>query len=170
MQNIEVFIYQSVLIGGGATVFMDIWSILQKRLLGIPSLNFALVGRWIGHMANGHFKHHSIAAAPKYAGEVLVGWSVHYAIGIVFAALLLLGAGADWYESPTLPPALLTGLLTVAAPFLVMQPAFGLGIAASRTPKPNMARLKSIVTHLSFGLGLYVSAMTLRTLEIIFGV
>jgi hypothetical protein len=168
MQNMEILMYQSVLLGVGATVFMDFWSILQKRLLGIPSLNFALVGRWIGHMAKGQFKHNSIAAAPNCAGEAAIGWSVHYAIGVIFAVMLLLAAGPQWLESPTLFPALLIGLLTVTAPFLIMQPAFGFGIAASRTPNPNWARLKSIVTHLSFGLGLYVSAMTLRAFEVIF--
>jgi hypothetical protein len=40
-----------------------------------------------------------------------------------------------------------------------MQPSLGLGIAASRTPKPTRARLKSLATHAVFGLGLYVCAM-----------
>ncbi|MBA3260744.1 MAG: DUF2938 family protein [Gemmatimonadales bacterium] len=36
---------------------------------------------------------------------------------------------------------------------------FGLGIAASRTPNPTQARLKSLVTHTVFGVGLYVCAL-----------
>jgi hypothetical protein len=40
-----------------------------------------------------------------------------------------------------------------------MQPSFGLGIAASRTPNPTQARLKSLVTHTVFGIGLYVCAL-----------
>jgi hypothetical protein len=40
-----------------------------------------------------------------------------------------------------------------------MQPSFGLGMAAARTPKPAQARLKSLVTHAVFGVGLYVSAL-----------
>ncbi|MGH7512442.1 MAG: DUF2938 family protein [Gemmatimonadales bacterium] len=31
--------------------------------------------------------------------------------------------------------------------------------AASRTPDPTQARLKSLATHLVFGLGLYVCAL-----------
>jgi hypothetical protein len=50
---------------------------------------------------------------------------------------------------------LLVGVATVAAPFLVMQPGMGAGIAASRTPRPGAARLQSLVTHTVFGLGLY---------------
>jgi hypothetical protein len=40
-----------------------------------------------------------------------------------------------------------------------MQPSLGLGIAASRSPNPTRARLKSLVTHIVFGIGLYVCAL-----------
>jgi hypothetical protein len=50
-------------------------------------------------------------------------------------------------------------LATVLFPFLIMQPSLGLGVAASRTPNPMQARLKSLVTHTVFGIGLYLSAL-----------
>jgi hypothetical protein len=53
---------------------------------------------------------------------------------------------------------LIVGIVTVAAPFLVMQPAMGAGLAARRTPKPNAARVQSLVNHAVFGVGLYASA------------
>jgi hypothetical protein len=43
-----------------------------------------------------------------------------------------------------------------------MQPAFGLGIAASKAPNPRHARLRSVLSHALFGLGLYLSALALR--------
>jgi hypothetical protein len=49
-------------------------------------------------------------------------------------------------------------------PWLVMQPSFGLGIAASKAPKPTQARLKSLMTHTVFGLGLYLWAVLLGPL------
>jgi hypothetical protein len=51
----------------------------------------------------------------------------------------------------------------VAAPLFVMQPAMGMGIAASKTPNPATARLRSLVVHAAFGVGLYVSALLLAT-------
>ncbi|MER8732715.1 DUF2938 domain-containing protein [Mesorhizobium sp. M1227] len=39
-----------------------------------------------------------------------------------------------------------------------MQPAFGIGIAASKVPNPRTARLRSLMAHLSFGVGPYVAA------------
>ena len=38
-------------------------------------------------------------------------------------------------------------------------PSFGLGIAASRAPQPMQARLRSLMAHTAFGVGLYVSAV-----------
>lgn len=40
-------------------------------------------------------------------------------------------------------------------PYFLMQPAFGLDFAASKTPKPMQARLKSLMTHTVFGVGLW---------------
>jgi hypothetical protein len=77
----------------------------------------------------------------------------------VFALVFVLLASGDWLARPTLLPALLFGIGTVVFPFFIMQPSFGLGIAASRTPKPMPVRLKSLVTHTVFGVGLYVCAL-----------
>lgn len=62
-----------------------------------------------------------------------------------------------------LMPALLFGLVTVLMPFLLMQPALGLGIAAANSSNPAKARLHSLLTHLIFGLGLYLAARLLAT-------
>jgi len=148
-----------VVTGIGATLVMDGWSVVRKRLLAIPAPDYALVGRWVGHMAHGQFRHERIAASPAVAGERLLGWSVHYLTGILFAALLPAIWGAEWLHAPAPGPAMLVGIGTVLAPFLVMQPGMGAGIAASRTPRPGAARLQSLVTHTVFGLGLYISGM-----------
>ena len=148
-------------IGAGATLVMDLWTLFRRRAFGIPSLDYALVGRWIGHMMHGRFRHVSIVAASPVAGERALGWLAHYAIGIAFAVLPVAIAGTAWTSTPTPLPALVAGLASVVAPFFVMQPAFGFGIAASRTPHPGVARRRSLVTHLSYGVGLYLAAFTL---------
>ncbi|HDR9499245.1 DUF2938 domain-containing protein [Burkholderia cepacia] len=153
-----------LLIGTGATLVMDLWALLRRRAFGIPSLDYALVGRWIGHMMQGRFRHVSIAAAPPVSGERTLGWIAHYAIGIAYAALPVAIAGTAWIGTPTPLPALVAGIASVVAPFFVMQPAFGLGIAASRTPHPGVARRRSVIAHLSYGVGLYLAAFTLAAL------
>jgi hypothetical protein len=147
----------TLFIGVGATAVMDLWAVARKHLLGIATPNYGLVGRWLAHMTRGRFCHDSIAAATAVRGEYLIGWTAHYVIGIAFAAILLGIWGLTWVHHPTIGPALVVGIGTLAAPFLLMQPGMGAGVAARRTPRPNAARFQSFVTHAMFGLGLYAA-------------
>ncbi|MEQ8206170.1 MAG: DUF2938 domain-containing protein [Woeseia sp.] len=146
-----------LVIGVGATAVTDLWSVVRKSLLGIALPNFGLVGRWMAYLPRGQFRHDSIAASQPVRAERLIGWVAHYLIGIAFAGVLIVFWGLEWIARPTLMPALIVGIATVAAPFLLMQPGMGAGIAASRTPKPNSARLQSLITHVIFGVGMYLA-------------
>lgn len=158
MHEVLEILLHSVAIGIGATLVMDIWIGIQKRVFHAPSLDYALVARWMGHLFRGKFRHDSIMAAPPVAGERIWGWVLHYAIGIAFATLLVSFWGLEWVRNPTLAPALIVGVGTVVIPFFIMQPAFGIGIAGSRTPKPYLTRLKSFAAHCSFAIGLFLAA------------
>jgi hypothetical protein len=147
----------AAVIGIGATAIMDLWLVLLKRI-GVPTLNFAFIGRWVGHLLRGQWAHRSIATAAPIANELAWGWLTHYAVGVAFATVLVGIEGADWVHRPTLLPALTVGVCTVAAPLLVMQPAMGSGFAASRTPTPLKNCLRSLANHSVFGLGLYLCA------------
>src|SRR5688500_4086427 len=137
MNEVIQIVAHGALVGVGATVLMDLWGAFQKRVLGAAPLNYCLLGRWIGHFQDGQFVHEHITRSQPVRGECAIGWSAHYAIGITFAVLLLAIWGLEWAYEPTLPPALLVGIVTVAAPFFLMQPGMGAGIAASKTPHPN---------------------------------
>jgi hypothetical protein len=156
------FALAAILLGIGATAITDVWSLVRKVLLGVPMPNFAFVGRWFAHLPRGRFRHESVAAAAPVRGEVAIGWVAHYFIGIAFAALLLALVGRDWLRAPTPGPALLLGIVTVAAPFLILQPGMGAGFAGSRTRNPGMTRLHSVLTHAVFGFGLYCTAWAMR--------
>ncbi len=145
-----------------ATAVMDVSGVVLHRWRGLPLPNYGMVGRWIGHMPRGRFLHASIAAAAPVRGEGVIGWTVHYAVGVAFAMLLLAVWGVEWLRSPTLMPPLLVGVLTVAAPFLLMQPAMGSGLASRRTPNPKAARLRSLLNHALFGFGLYGAGWLVR--------
>ncbi len=148
--------------GIGATLAMDIWNLFLKRALGIPSLNYCLLGRWLSHMPAGTFSHTSIAAAESKPFECQVGWTAHYSIGIAFAMGFVLLAPGGWLANPSVLPAVFYGIATVVIPFFVMQPALGLGIAGAKTSKPAQARMKSLATHTIFGFGLYAAAIVIR--------
>ncbi|MBX3660386.1 MAG: DUF2938 domain-containing protein [Ramlibacter sp.] len=148
------------LIGIGATAVMDGWLLLLKAL-GVPTLNLAFIGRWVGHWRHGQWRHAAIAKAPPVRGEEALGWAMHYLTGMAFAALLVALFGMDWAHSPRLLPALLVGTGTVAAPWLVMQPALGAGIASRKTATPLRNCLRSLANHSLFGAGLYLGAEAL---------
>ncbi len=147
-------------IGLLATAVMDAWLLLLHRL-GVPTLDFALIGRWVGHLTRGRLRHAPIAKSPPVRGERALGWLTHYAVGVAFAALLVATQGHDWTAQPTLLPALGVGIATVAAPWLVMQPAMGAGLAARKTPTPWRNRARSLANHSVFGVGLYLAGAAL---------
>jgi len=161
MSIAENRIIGAVIIGVGASLLMDLWNLFLKRAFGIPSLNYCLLGRWLIHMPEGRFVHESIGVSPKKRLECAMGWMAHYSIGVMLALGFVALASDDWLTRPRMLPALLFGLGTVVFPLLVMQPSMGLGIASSRTPNPTLARLKSLGTHIVFGLGMYASALVL---------
>ncbi|MDR6671646.1 DUF2938 domain-containing protein [Xanthomonas sp. 1678] len=146
-----------MLVGIGATAVMDAW-LLALRRVGMPTLDYALVGRWAGHLRRGMFAHARIGEAAPIPGERALGWAIHYAVGIAFAALMVAVQGLAWLREPALLPAVAMGMATVVVPLLVMQPAMGAGFAASKTPTPLRNCLRSLATHAVFGAGLFLSA------------
>jgi len=156
-------LFAAVFIGIGATAVLDLWLTGLKRL-GVTTGSFALVGRWVAHMARGKFSHASIAKAEPVGSELAIGWVTHYAVGIAFAAVLVAVQGSAWVQQPTFLPAFLTGVATVAMPLFVMQPAMGSGFAASKTPAPLKNCARSVANHAVFGIGMYLAAVAIKGL------
>lgn len=157
LQDIEVVL----VIGIGATAVLDIWILLLARM-GVPTLNFAFVGRWVGHLLRGRFSHEAIARAQPVPGELAWGWLAHYAIGIAFAAVFVGWLGVAWARQPTPGPAVAFGLCTVLVPLFVMQPAMGAGFASSKTATPLKNVIRSVTNHAVFGVGLYLSSLIIK--------
>jgi len=156
-------LFAVVLIGAGATAVLDLWLVALQRL-GVPTGSFALIGRWVAHMAHGQFSHTAIAKAEPVSNELAIGWITHYTVGIAFAATLVAMQGSAWVQRPSFVPALLTGVATVAMPLFVMQPAMGSCFAASKTPAPVKNCARSIANHAVFGIGMYLAAIAVKEL------
>jgi uncharacterized membrane protein YagU involved in acid resistance len=144
-------------LGIGATLIMDLWLLILKKF-NIPTLNFALLGRWVSWILHGKIQHQSIAQSPEIRHEYLLGWIAHYSVGVIFSFGFILMVGQNWFAQPQFLSALFFGIITVLIPFLIMQPAMGLGIAASKTPQPFINRIKSLINHSIFGCGLFLTA------------
>jgi hypothetical protein len=152
---------KAAIIGVGGTIALDAWALFAARTLRLPATRWDMVGRWLGNMPRGKFAHAKIAEAPSVPGELAIGWLAHYAIGIGYGLALLAVSGPSWLDAPTILTPLLVAWVMLVAPFFVMMPGMGSGIAASKTANPSAARLKSFVSHSVFGLGMYATAWAL---------
>jgi hypothetical protein len=158
------FATRAIVIGILATAILDLFNVFQKRAFKAPVPDWGVVGRWIGNFPRGRFAHASIAKAAPVRGERAIGWITHYVVGVAFAAIAVLVWGVEGARHPTFAPALIVGLTSMIAPFFIMQPGMGLGIAASKTPKPCASRLRSLISHTVFGVGVYLAALLVAIL------
>lgn len=159
MNNLALSVIGAIFMGLGATLTFDLWALFLKYAFRITPSNICLVGRWLRYMPEGVFQHSNIASTPPQRAECTIGWIAHYLIGVTFSLVFVALAGPAWLRQPTPIPALLFGVVTVLAPFFVMQPLMGHGLAASKSPHPAQARILSLMNHVAFGAGLYLFAL-----------
>lgn len=150
-----------VAMGLGGTLAMDLWAQALHRAAGQPLPNWAMPGRWLGHLPSGRLFHEDIGAAPPVAGELGLGWALHYGVGVLYGVLWALIAGPGWLAAPAFLPVWLFALATIAAGWFLLQPGMGLGWAAARTPRPWLVRGMGLVAHTVFGLGMWAVALAL---------
>jgi hypothetical protein len=155
-------VYPGVLIGILATLGLDAWAMIVKHLFRLPTADWALVGRWLGHMPKGIFFHDAVSEAPRITQERLIGWAAHYATGIVYGLAYLGLVRVLLSRDPSIASALVFGLATLLAPWFIMQPGMGAGVFASRAPRPNVVRLVNLSMHVVFGASLYAAWLLIQ--------
>jgi len=164
MDTLALSLISAILMGLGATLTFDLWGLFLKQTLKIAPSNICLVGRWLRYMPAGTFTHSNILSTPQKSAECAVGWIAHYLIGVTFASAFVAIVGNSWLQHPTPLPAIVFGIATVLAPLFIMQPALGFGFAASKTSHPAQARLRSLLNHTAFGVGLYLFGLLVNWL------
>lgn len=147
------------LIGFISTFIADLITIIVKTIVKIPSLDFAWVGRWVLYINKGQYWHQTIIQSPALPYEKIVGWLVHYLIGIITAGIMLWSYPLFTSILSIESYAFLFGIITIILPFAIMQPAFGFGFAACKTPQPNIAHFRSFLFHLYLGFGLCLATL-----------
>ncbi len=156
------FLWRSVVLGVAATALLDVWALFLSKAFGIAPPNWAMVGRWVGHLRQGTFVHEDIGRAAPVPNELAIGWVFHYAVGIAFAVALLAVWGLGWARNPTFIPALIVGYVTIGCGWFILQPGMGAGIAAMKRPNAMQIRALNILGHTVFALGLYGAALLVR--------
>ncbi len=147
-------VFQILVVGIGACATFDFWQRIFHWLTRIPPSNWAIVGRWaVGLMTMGQLFARDIEAQSERKNELAVGWIVHYAVAVGYAAIyeFLMSVGVITIG---IVDGLLFGLTSVLVPWLVFLPCLGKGVMARLTPNPLLACSLALMMHLLFGLSI----------------
>lgn len=159
MSNLLIF---AVIVGGGATLIGDLWGVVLKRVFGVARPNWGMAGRWLKGLPEGRLKRDTSDSRTPSQAEHALGWAFHYAVGIVFAALLPLIWGMGYMQAPSLGPALVIGLgLATFCGTCIFMPAMGAGLAGAALPNRQAVIGRLLLSHLIFGLSLWLIARAL---------
>jgi len=141
-------------------VIIDLWALILKHGFKQQTTDWGMAGRWFANLPRGKFIHNTIAKTAPVNNERIIGWTVHYIIGVVYAWMYLVIVNKILATQPSLINAIIFGVVTVVAPWFIMQPGFGMGIMASSAPNPNIKRLMSLSVHFIFGVALFIGWQT----------
>lgn len=148
-------VFKVLILGVFATAIIDVWATFSNRVLKFPRTNWAMVGRWLGHIQYGKLTHNPISSSSSIKYENTVGWIFHYLIGVFYAFFYIAFVVLVLDKEPTLLSGWIFGLITILSPWFILQPSLGFGICGSQAPQPNMVRLQHFAIHSIFGIALY---------------
>ena len=154
-----------VIVGILATVTMDVVAMIALRFgiagRGPRRTGPDLIGRWIGYVLRGKFRHTDIVQTPPLRGELVLGLAAHYLIGIVLT-LVYLGLLVVAHRMPTALSAILYGTATTMFPWFVMFPSQGMGWLGWDAPGDAHLVRASLFNHIIFGLGIALWMAVMR--------
>jgi hypothetical protein len=160
----RVFIV-GLIVGILATVTMDVVAVIALRLgiagRGPRRTGPDLIGRWVGYLLQGKFRHTDILQTPPLRGELLLGLAAHYLIGIVLT-LVYLRLLVVAHATPTALGAMLYGTATTILPWFLMFPSQGMGWLGLDVPGDAHLARASLFNHIVFGLGIALWMAVLR--------
>jgi len=154
-----------LIVGILATVSMDVVAVIAHRLgvagPGPRRTGPDLIGRWIGYLFKGKFRHTDILQTPPLRGELVLGLAAHYLMSIVLT-LLYLGVSVVAHATPTVLNAIFYGTATTVLPWFLMFPSQGMGWLGWDAPgDAHLARV-SLFNHIVFGLGIALWMAVIR--------
>jgi hypothetical protein len=157
--------FVGVIVGILTTLTMDVVAVIALRFgiagPGPRRTGPDLIGRWVGYLLQGKFKHTDILRTPPLRGERLLGFAAHYAIGIVLVVMYF-GLLAVAHARPTVLSAVLYGTATTVLPWFLMFPSQGMGWLGWKAPGDTHLARASLFNHVVFGLGIALWTAVIR--------
>jgi hypothetical protein len=160
----RVFIV-GLIVGILATLTMDVVAMIALRLgitgRGPRRTGPDLIGRWIGYLFQGKFRHTDILQTPPLRGELLLGFTAHYLIGIALT-IGYFGLLVVAHATPTALSAIVYGMGTTVLPWFLMFPSQGMGWLGRDAPADAHLAPISLFNHVVFGLGIALWMAVIR--------
>ena len=148
-----------LIVGVAATLTLDVVQQLMRLVLKWPITNWGIIGRWAAYLPEGRFVHKTIGKTPPVKNEMLLGWIVHYGVGIGYGAIYLFLVYVVFGTGPGFVPAMVFGIVSVSVTWFMMEPILGARVMGAGTPDPTVTRIHDFCSHLGFGLGLYLGGL-----------
>ena len=148
-----------LIVGVAATLTLDVVQQLMRLVLKWPITNWGIIGRWAAYLPEGRFVHKTIGKTPPVKNEMLLGWIVHYGVGISYGAIYLFLVYVVFGTGPGFVPAMVFGIVSVSVTWFMMEPILGAGVMGAGMPDPTVTRIHDFCSHLGFGLGLYFGGL-----------
>ena len=149
-----MFIFPIIFVGMFACFIFDIWQDLLRRISGIPTSNWALVGRWFwGVVSDRCLVAKGLSSQDPRPYELQLGWAIHYLVAIGYAFTFWILMEGNIVE-PSILDGLIFGVVSVVIPWFFFMPALGNGIMARHTPNPPLACSLAFMMHSVFGIAI----------------
>lgn len=153
-------------VGLFATFAMDMWGLILHWFDHQPLQNYAILGRYLlTATQSGHLIIPSIATLPALPYESLVGWLTHITVGLIDAFIYMVIIFRVLHSKPHLLMSLVIAWALMIMPMLIEQPLLGMGIAASHSTNPEVARILTFSYHTVFGLGLFTGSVLFEQID-----
>jgi hypothetical protein len=136
------------------TLVMDTLNYLFARTGLVLKIDVRMIGRMTVGWMRGRLRYDRPSQIEPHAYERLLGYLAHYAIGLILAAIFVLGWDQFMGGPPSPAWAIVYGFATTVISEFVVYPSMGLGICGRRSPDGIKAFLSPLANHLFYGLGM----------------
>jgi hypothetical protein len=146
-------------VGLFATFCMDLWGVILNLTFHIPRPSYEPIGRFLLSLFDLKTYFSDLSPTHMFLLKNSLGWVTHITIGLIDAALYMIFIFKILKSKPHFLTSLFFAWAMIFMPFLIEQPALGMGVAASHSLHPDLARFMTLSYHTAFGIGLYVGSL-----------
>ena len=148
-----LFLVKIIIVGIISCLAMDLWQQVLKKISGIPSSNWRIVGRWFLMIFSAKkIFNPTITEELPLKNENRIGWLVHYSVAVIYVLFYWVLMTQTDLLAPTVLDGLMFGAISVVVPWFFFMPCLGNGFLATKSPNPTLSCTVALASHSILGL------------------